>query len=376
MARRSSTAKRALGLLAGMGMGVVLGIVLTRLIDFDAIKQMNPLEFALFYGLIIAMAAVALLLQIAIHEAGHLVCGLMSGYTFLSYRVGSLVVLKKDGRLSLKHLSMPGTAGQCIMVPPGEPGSEFPAILYNLGGVIANLIAAAICACLLPVAGQNRVAAVFLGSMVALGVMLALANGIPMHGGAVPNDGWNALNLGKDSLARRSFWVQLAVNGRLSEGMRVKDMPDEWFELPPDDRMGETFAASLAVFVENRLVDMHEFEAAEELAGRLLADDAGTVDLHRALLACDRAFCRLMLGRDAHEEELAEKETALLLKQLANNPSVLRTRYALELLAHDDREAAQCVRESFNKVARTYPTETDIAAERELMALADARFCR
>ena len=366
--------KKLIGLLAGLGTGVALGVMLLRIIDLDAIRLMGPGEFALFYGLLIVMLAIALVLQFALHEAGHLVCGLISGYSFVSWRLGSLMVVRADGRLALKRLSMPGTGGQCLMAPPGVPDGDFPVILYNLGGVIANLLSAAACAALLPVAGEHKMLAAFLGGMAFFGVALAVINGLPLRGAAVPNDGWNALNLGKGGLARRSFWVQLAVNGRLAEGMRMRDMPGEWFELPPETDLGETFAATLAVFAENRLMDEHAFEEAEALCGRLLADGAGTVALHRPLVACDRVFCRLVLGRDGHEEELTEKGIAQYLRMLSDNPSVLRTRYAIELLAHSDREAAQRLREKFDEAARSYPTEADIACERELMAAADELF--
>lgn len=371
MKKRGGGAKKALGLIFGMGMGVALGILLVRIIDLDAIKQMGFGEFLLFYGVLILAMAVALVLQFAIHEAGHLVCGLISGYRFSSYRLGSLMVLKKDGRLCLRRLSMPGTGGQCLMLPPGSPDGGFPVILFNLGGVIANLLAAAVSACLLPLVGGHKAVAAFLGGMAFFGVMLALVNGIPMRGSAVPNDGWNALNLGKDKLARRSFWVQLSVNAALVDGMRMKDMPDEWFELPPDDRLDETFAATLAVFAENRMMDRHDFGDALQLANKLLADGAGTVELHRPLVACDRVFCRLMLGLEPGEEELDEKDAAQYLKMLSDNPSVQRTRYALAVLVHGDPEEAQRIRGQFEKTARTYPTEADIAAERELMALVD-----
>ena len=373
MNRLKGGMQRLIGILAGLGMGVALGILLVRIIDLDAVSQMGVGEFALTYGMLLLMVGIALALQFMIHEAGHLVCGLISGYRFSSYRVGSLMVLRKDGRLCLKRLSMPGTGGQCLMVPPGTVDGTFPVVLYNLGGIIANLVAAALCGCLLPLAHGHRFASVFLGSMVFIGVMIIVTNGIPLRGAAVPNDGWNALNLGKDSLARRSFWVQLSVNGKLTDGVRLKDMPNEWFELPPDERLGETFAATLTVLAENRLMDQHRFREADALAAKLLADGAGTVGLHRPLVVCDHIFCKLMLGQDPHEEVLEEGGISMILKQLADFPSVLRTRYALELLAHGNPDAALPFRERFEQVARSYPTEADINAERELMALADAR---
>ena len=39
-------------------------------------------------------------LHIIIHEGGHLVFGLRSGYQFVSFRIGSLILYKEDGKLT------------------------------------------------------------------------------------------------------------------------------------------------------------------------------------------------------------------------------------------------------------------------------------
>ena len=60
----------------------------------------------------------AFFLQGAVHEAGHLICGLLSGYGFASYRIGSLMWIKQDGKIRFKRFSIAGTGGQCLMTPP------------------------------------------------------------------------------------------------------------------------------------------------------------------------------------------------------------------------------------------------------------------
>ena len=54
-------------------------------------------------------------------------------------------------------------------------------------------------------------------------------NGIPMRLGNVDNDGYNALCLGKSPAALRSFWLQMKINQQISRGVRLKDMPEDWF---------------------------------------------------------------------------------------------------------------------------------------------------
>ena len=89
------------------------------------------------------LLAAAYFIQMVIHEAGHLVFGLFTGYKFLSFRIGSLMLIKDGEKFSFRRFSIAGTGGQCLMAPPDMTDGRFPFVLYNLGGVIMNLIATA-----------------------------------------------------------------------------------------------------------------------------------------------------------------------------------------------------------------------------------------
>ena len=101
-------------------------------------------ESLLSYVLLLGGMWMALLLQILIHEAGHLIFGLLSGYRFSSFRIGSFMWIKEDEHLKIKRLSIAGTGGQCLLVPPEPSDGKTPFALYNLGGSIANLVFALI----------------------------------------------------------------------------------------------------------------------------------------------------------------------------------------------------------------------------------------
>src|SRR5699024_5270507 len=53
--------------------------------------------------------------HIIIHELGHLIFGLATGYSFVSFRVGSITIIREDGKFKNKKYSIPGTGGQCLM---------------------------------------------------------------------------------------------------------------------------------------------------------------------------------------------------------------------------------------------------------------------
>ena len=84
----------------------------------------NPLEVAIG----IAGILVLFYISIIVHEAGHLAFGLMSGYTFSSFRIGSLMWIKQDRKIKLRRLSIAGTGGQCLMTPPEEKNGKNPVV--------------------------------------------------------------------------------------------------------------------------------------------------------------------------------------------------------------------------------------------------------
>ena len=84
-------------------------------------------------------------LQIILHELGHLIGGLLSGYRFLSFQAMGIVLVNDGGKLRVTRFNMDGALGQCLMTPPDVPSDKMPVVVYNAGGVVMNVIATAIC---------------------------------------------------------------------------------------------------------------------------------------------------------------------------------------------------------------------------------------
>ena len=323
-------------------------------------------------GVILLWLAVTLAgfyVQLILHEAGHLVCGLATGYKFVSFRIGSWMLQLEHGKLCLRKYTLAGTGGQCLLAPPPLTEGKMPYILYNLGGPLVNLLTAVgfgLAVVLLPGSGMVQV---LCATQALVGLLLALANGLPM-GGTVNNDGANACAMGKDPAALRSLWVQLSVNAQQAEGVRLKEMPEEWFALPTEAELQNSMTAVLAVLRENRLMDAHRFDEAADLIDQLNAGPHGWMPLHDSLLLCDRLYLALLRGEDAGAW-LAEWETKAMLqfrKAMRSFPAVLRTEYAAALHLGDTARADQ-LRARFEAQANRYPYPGEIEGERELMNL-------
>ena len=92
------------------------------------------------FGAVLLAMIIIFFLHITVHEAGHLGCGLLTGYRFCSYRIGSLMLIKTNGQFKLKQYALPGTGGQCLMAPPDMADGKMPYMLYHLGGCLFNLL--------------------------------------------------------------------------------------------------------------------------------------------------------------------------------------------------------------------------------------------
>ena len=369
--RKKINLKNLPGLLLPLLLGAACGVLMGMFLESGEDQSLFEIIFSLF-GLFVGMYA-AIAVQMIIHEAGHLVFGLMSGYTFSSFRIFSMMFMRKDGRIIRKKLSIAGTGGQCLMAPPDLQNGKMPVALFNLGGSIMNLIASAVFF-LLALGLKNAAFFSSLFNIFALvGVTLALINGIPMRMGTVDNDGYNAFSLSKNPAAIRAFWVQLKVSDEQVKGVRMKDMPAEWFYLPADEEMKNSIIAVMGVFYENRLMDEGRFEEAASIISRLLSIDSGIAGLHKGMLLCDLAYIALIQSNgEAACEALQTPAQKKLMKAMKNFPSVMRTEYALSLLSEKNAEKAQKIRGRFEKIAETYPYASDIGSETELIEKAEA----
>ncbi len=362
-----------IGMAFMMLIGAICGFVIVSYLDKSTAEIPLYQEMISLVGLFLGMY-VALFFHVIVHEAGHLVFGLLTGYTFSSFRVASFMWLKENGKLKLKRISIAGTGGQCLMTPPDMKDGKIPLMLYNLGGSFINITLGALFLVVYLLCSDIPFLSPFLLIFAIVGFMIAMMNGIPMRIGTVDNDGYNAFSLSRNKEAVEGFWVQLKVAEQSSKGVRLKDMPAEWFTVPTDEAMKNSMVATRGVFTCNRLMDEGNFEEADALMAHLLEIESGIVGLHRNLLMCDRIFVEL-IGQNRREvmENMITKEQKKFMKAMKRFPSVLRTQYALALLFENDTVKAETIKNEFKKVAKTYPYFQDIESERDLMKIAERK---
>lgn len=358
-------------LLPGILSGIVGGIggFVAGYFGFSYLDGSEELGKALLY--FFAGSCIAFYLQLILHEAGHLVFGLLSGYRFVSFRIGSFTIYKKKGKIYFGKYSIAGTGGQCLMAPPDMKDGKMPYRLYNLGGVIMNVVISGISFVLYLYVEMRKLGSYTCIMTAVMGFVFAATNGIPMRLSGIDNDGFNALSLGKNIKALHGFWLQLKINEMLTEGKRLKDMPEEWFEKPSKEETNNSMIAAIAAIRCNRLLDSMEFETANQEISEVIDDDSGMIGVQKVLLQIDQVFCEIF-GEKREEilNQMKEKQLVKFMKAMKRFPSVIRTRYAYALLIENDEKKAGKFKKQFEKMMKKHPYQGEVESEWELI-----RYC-
>lgn len=310
------TLKLIARLIAGLSAGIVIGLVIGGLCAVLFTDTTFPEFVDKFRSLSAAQAlapllagivgfAVSIPLLVLIHEGGHLVCGLLSGYRFVSFRVFNLTFIRENGKLHVKRFSIAGTGGQCLLCPPDLPLEKIPTAWYNAGGVLANLLVLLL---VLPLYffDISPLLTAFLSIFVFTDLFLLVTNGIPMTIGGLGNDAYNALMLRKNLQSKRGLMIQLRSNALIQSGVRPKDMPAEWFESEGPVDYANALEAAVPMMYASRLVDEEKWDDAYNCFAELYTHKEDIMPLYVNEIACELAFCALVTGRIEQAGELLD----------------------------------------------------------------------
>ena len=343
-----------IGVFIGAGIPILgdMGVFEVDIIPPFKVKKslafIYPVVFVLFYF-------VTVILHTVIHEGGHMVFGLWTGYRFLSFRVCSLTIVKKEGKLVRKKLKVPGTLGQCLMYPPEwKDNEEYPYVWYNLGGGLMNFV---FCGLSVPLFFlHSPLVSWATGIFVFTGVVFGICNLVPMSLG-LPNDGKNCLLCGKDRENQKAFYAQLKTNAMLSDGAMVTDLPEELLCVGE----GKT-VNSLNAFPRLMRVYQHLVFGEEEKAESCLAElEAGMDKLPVAFantFDLERLYFLLLQG--APVEKVAAYYAVLQPVFLqVKDISVLRVKYVYYLfLSDEERETVEwLIRSKKGKLPKKLPKQ-------------------
>lgn len=346
--------------------GLGCGLAVTPLIDYFIEGEGNIFISIMGLLLMISLMYIAIFLEMAIHEAGHLVFGLITGYEFISYRVGSFTFVKEEGKIKVKKYSLPGTGGQCLMSPPLY-SEDMPYVLYNAGGAIFNFLSFAIFLLLFFLLSSVPFLSSFLLMTAFISFGLGAMNIIPLIYG---NDGSNIVNIHKSEIEKKSFWAQMEMAGLQNGGVRVKDMGEEVFPVRNKDEIEGIMSASALAYFESRLMDEGDFDNALSVAKEVL-DSPLLPGVLRTAIKCDEIYALLVLEKDKKEiDAIKDKKLIKEMNAMKGMLFVMRSEYAYALLYEGNENKAVEIRKAFDNTSLSYPSSSEVEGERYLMDIA------
>ena len=244
-------------------------------------------------GWILLILFFALLIQLFVHEFGHLLFGLLTGYTFISFRISVFLLYKKEGKFHFTVLPDFAFLGQCLMEPPTKTNlGHFPYIWYNAGGFISNAILSLLC--LIPLFFTVGALQFFWYSLAFAGLLLAVLNAIPSVD-KIPNDGHNLVTMLHDDNTRQAYYIQLYVNAKVFQGYGYADLDPSVILLPSEAKITNPLVLTAKFIEYYHYLHQLNFERANEVIATLDRRKE-ILPYHHDLIQLERIFLLIMIG--------------------------------------------------------------------------------
>lgn len=327
-------------------------------------EKMSGLVFCVWVLLSLVVIFLSHFINICLHETGHMIFGLLTGYKFNSLRFGKLMLARKNGKLHFCRYNMPGTGGQCIMSAPEVDAEKMPVVLYNLGGLIVNLaLFFGGVGVFVGTKTSHPIAGMICLVFAMTSLIILITNGIPFS--QLGTDGANAIILYKDKNARASFRNQLEVVKYLADNYSSREIPAELFFFDKSIPMNNPLITAQAVNNCNYLSLTKQYVEAKEMALFILKNTRSINQLHEKILYGELLFMTAVIDKDI---EAAKEQFTIHKKELTTASgfiSMQRVLYAYYTLVEIDEKKAAIFAKQFEKSVKNYPYPKDAAIEKE-----------
>ena len=304
---------------------------------------------------------ICIFLQVIIHECGHLIFGLLSGYQFLSIRFYNFMWVKRNDKIVFKINKVPGTLGQCLM-SIDHYQEPFPFVLYHLGGVFNNLISSLISfiICLII---HNPYLQSFCFSLGIFGLISALTNGLPLNIG-IDNDAKNVFNMMKYPITKYACFQQLKIIEYMSKGYSLKDINEDNFTIYSNEDLTHNLCMSITVFYCLREIDLSHYQKAYDIADHILNQNIQMEDNTIYLLKNIVLYILILTDpQNPKINNIRDKKYLKMTKLLKRELTTLKIEYAYQLLSCHNPVKAKKILEQFHKACLTHPYLGEIESE-------------
>lgn len=336
----------------------------------DSVDKLYPEDSAgkqlIMMGLLLLVGVFTLFVHIITHEWGHYLFGKATGWKFASFRVGSLTLVKQNGKVEIRKTTVMGTGGQCLMSPPEDVEYEnCPFTLYLLGGGLINLL----------FGGLSLLGGYFLSGLPQVvfnigaitGIGCGIMNLFPARMGGTANDGYNIfIDLPKNKTGRKALACLMDANARLYDVESTKQLPEKLYNgiLGFDySDIGNTGICNLLCFKATILMEEGKYAEVREIFERIDTDPL-TLQIFKNEAKCELLYLEIMDGCNAEKiDALYDKKLEEYIKATSLYPSRHRLMYAYHLIYKRDENKAEEEYKALLKSAETHPSKAEGAIE-------------
>ncbi|WP_312370139.1 hypothetical protein [Lachnoclostridium sp.] len=308
------------------------------------------------------------LIHTIVHETGHFIGGLISGYRLISFRIFSLAFVKSGDRYKLKLQKLKGTGGQCLMLPP--KGIEFvqcPYYLYNMGGIFFDMFVtmlvffSAVWLCKTPIMKN------LLLTYVVMGIFSAIINYAPLPNFIGANDGINIRAIRKNKSLLKPFMQQLIIYQSLCDGKDFHVFTEDELELPKDADITNPINNYFLNIQYLKYIEIRDFKRAEDTLLTLESEYESMARRMRLMIDVERLFFLLIQDADIRGIKTYYKNIKKDMKKNISSPSVLRTLFAYEKIIHKDNKKANLFRKRLLVMLHTTPIKQEVQLNIDLI---------
>lgn len=323
---------------------------------YYGISSLNKEGIKFSILLILGLGLPLFFLSVLIHELGHLVFGLATGFKFFSFQFLNLLFYKEKDHIkfTFSRAAFQNALGQCILYNQDFPKSDKkPFFWYNIGGLLFNFILFLLGILLiLLTSGLSAYTGWFL---MLINAFLFVTNGIPQSSDQILNNDGNTIKLCRRSEAELlGFYASINTHQKLSEGIDLRDL--EFTHTAPIETAHIFSLATYLLELDQELADLN-YASAKDLGQKLLKNP-NVKGLYKNTVLSELLFIELML--DSPKEVIDQFET----KKLFAFPSetALRVQYAYGKYAGYQEKKLEKIKKKFYKQVQQTPQKGIVAS--------------
>lgn len=336
---------------------------------FAQMSDESNVPFIVMMALLMVVAFLCFFVHVILHEAGHLVAGLCTGYKFVSFRIGSFTWVKNSsGKIERKKMKVLGTVGQCLMCPPNVETENCPYILYHLMGGLANIIVGAIALVLAIVLPGNLIVFCLCEEFGVMGLSTGLSNLLPCKMNGIQNDGYNLIDLKKNLIARKCINLVLSINALITVAETYDELPQELvqeiksMDFTQMDISNSLIANAFSIQAGLFFIDGN-YERAFEL-NQYIANSHDVLPIFKNEAKCECMFFEMINGASKDKiEKMYDKKLQSYVKATMIYPSRQRLLYTYSKLYENNNEEANEYKEKLESMLDTFYIKADVRHE-------------